>query len=85
MRPGARVAAAIEVFAATADGRQPIAEALREWGRTHRFAGSKDRAAIAGLAYDMLRRRASSAAVMEADDARGVALGTLHLARGMDA
>ncbi len=85
MRPGARVAAAIEVFEATAEGRQPIAEALREWGRTHRFAGSKDRAAIAGVAYDMLRRRGSAAALMGAETARAVALGALRLARGMDA
>ena len=31
------------------------------WGLAHRFAGSGDRAAIAGLVYDALRRRASSA------------------------
>ena len=85
MRPGARVAAAIKVFEAAGDGRLPVGEALKDWGRAHRFAGSKDRAAIAGLAYDMLRRRASAGAVMADDSSRGVALGTLRLARDMDA
>ena len=73
MTPAARIAAAIEVFAAIGRERRPAGDALSEWGRAHRFAGSGDRAAIAGLLYDMLRRRASSAYVMGDDGARAIA------------
>ena len=66
MTPSARLAAAIEVFAALESERRPAADALKSWGLTHRFAGSGDRAAIAGLVYDALRRRASSAFIMGA-------------------
>src|ERR1044071_7332358 len=79
MTPDARLAAAIEVLEAIERERRPAADALKDWGVSHRFAGSGDRAAIAGLVYDMLRRRASSAHVMAADDARAVALGMLRL------
>src|SRR5260221_6787635 len=61
MTPGARLAAAIEIFADIAARRRPAADTLKEWGLSHRFAGSGDRAGIAGLVYDALRRRASSA------------------------
>ena len=77
MTPAARVAAAIEVLAAIEQERRPAADALKAWGLTHRFAGSGDRAAIAGLAYDALRRRASSAFIMGADTPRAVVLGML--------
>ena len=57
MTPAARLAAAIEVFAAIEKERRPADDALKAWGLTHRFAGSGDRAAIASLVYDALRRR----------------------------
>jgi len=85
MTPAARLAAAIEVFAAIEAQRRPAADALKEWGRAHRFAGSGDRAAIAGLLYDALRRKASSAHVMGADTPRAILLGMLKRERGMDA
>ncbi len=70
--PAARLSAAIEVFADIEARRRPAADALKDWGLSHRFAGSGDRAAIAGLVYDALRRKASSAWLMgEADAARG--------------
>jgi len=84
MTPAARLAAAIEVFAAIGSERRPAADALRAWGLTHRFAGSGDRAAIAGLVYDALRRRASSAFIMGADTPRAVLLGMLKRERGLD-
>src|SRR5262249_21818628 len=58
--PGARLSAAIEVIADIEARRRPAADALKDWGLVHRFAGSADRAAIAGLVYDTLRRRAPS-------------------------
>jgi 16S rRNA (cytosine967-C5)-methyltransferase len=81
MTPGARLAAAIEVIADIFDRRRPAADALKDWGLSHRFAGSGDRAAIAGLVYDALRRRASSSWLMGEDTPRAVALGMLNRER----
>jgi len=61
MTPAARLSAAIEVLSEIEARRRPGADALKDWGLSHRFAGSGDRAGIAGLVYDALRRRASSA------------------------
>ncbi len=47
MTPGARLSAAIEVIADIETRRRPAADALKDWGLVHRFAGSADRAAIA--------------------------------------
>jgi 16S rRNA (cytosine967-C5)-methyltransferase len=84
MTPAARLAAAIEVFATIESERRPAADALKNWGVSHRFAGSGDRAAIAGLVYDALRRRASSAYLMGADTPRAILLGMLKRERGLD-
>ncbi len=84
MTPSARLAAAIEVFAAIERERQPASDVLKNWGLAHRFAGSGDRAAIAGLVYDVLRRRASSAWIMGADTPRAILLGMLKHERGLD-
>src|SRR6202035_993156 len=64
--------------------RVPAAKALKEWGTAHRYAGSGDRAAMSGLIWDVLRRRASSAWLMDADTARARLLGMVQLERGMD-
>jgi 16S rRNA (cytosine967-C5)-methyltransferase len=85
MTPGARLAAAIEVIAEIEARRRPAGDALKDWGLSHRFAGSGDRAAIAGLVYDALRRRASSAHLMGEGSPRAVALGMLRLERELDA
>jgi len=84
MTPGARLAAAIEIFGTIETERRPAADALKAWGLTHRFAGSGDRAAIAGLVYDALRRRSSSAFLMGADSPRAVLLGVLKRERGLN-
>ena len=84
MTPGARIAAAIEVIADIEARRRPAADALKDWGLAHRFAGSGDRAGIAGLTYDTLRRRASSAHMMGDDGPRATVLGMLRLERGLD-
>ncbi|HEU5018228.1 MAG TPA: RsmB/NOP family class I SAM-dependent RNA methyltransferase [Pseudolabrys sp.] len=81
MTPAARLSAAIEVLTALESERRPAADALKAWGLTHRFAGSGDRAAIAGLVYDALRRRASSAWIMGADSPRAIVLGMLRRER----
>ena len=75
MRPGARIAAAIEILVEVTERHRPVSLALADWGKAHRFAGSGDRAAIGNLVYDALRRRASIAFAMGADTPRAVALG----------
>src|SRR6476646_8139309 len=84
MTPAARVSAAIELIDTIDTQRVPAAKALKEWGTAHRYAGSGDRAAIAGLIWDVLRRRASSEWLMNADTARARRLGMLKLERGMN-
>jgi 16S rRNA (cytosine967-C5)-methyltransferase len=83
MTPAARLSAAIEVLAEIDAKKRPAPDALREWGQTHRFAGSGDRGAIGSLMFDALRRRASSAWIMGAETPRAVLLGALKLARNM--
>jgi len=83
MTPAARLAAAIEVFAEIEARRRPAADALKDWGFAHRFAGSSDRAAIAGLVYDALRRKASSAWLIGESTPRAVLLGMLRLERAL--
>ncbi|XBQ15473.1 MAG: RsmB/NOP family class I SAM-dependent RNA methyltransferase [Oceanicaulis sp.] len=85
MKEGARVAGAIEVLDLVLNRHQPVKEALRDWGKQRRFAGSKDRAWISGLVLDALRRRASIRDAMASDDPRALALGALHVAWGMSA
>ncbi len=82
MHPSARIAAAIEVLDDLETRRRPAADALKDWGLAHRFAGSKDRAAIASLVYDALRRRASARWIMNAETPRAEMIGALLLARG---
>lgn len=81
MTPSARLSAAIEILDAIAAERRPAADALKEWGLKHRFAGSGDRAAIAALVYDALRVKASSAFIMGAETGRALVLGMLKRAR----
>jgi 16S rRNA (cytosine967-C5)-methyltransferase len=84
MTPAARLSAAIELIETIDVQRVPAAKALKEWGTAHRYAGSGDRAAVSGLIWDVLRRRASSAWIMDDDTARARLLGMLRLERGLD-
>jgi len=84
MTPAARLSAAIEVFADIEARRRPAAQALKDWGLAHRFAGSGDRAAIAGLVYDALRRKSSSCWIMDAQTPRAALIGMLARERGLD-
>jgi 16S rRNA (cytosine967-C5)-methyltransferase len=82
--PSARLSAAIEVLADIEARRRPAADVLKDWGHSHRFAGSGDRAAIAGLVYDALRRKSSAAWLMGEDSPRAALIGMLHRERGLD-
>jgi 16S rRNA (cytosine967-C5)-methyltransferase len=75
MRLAGRIAAAIEILADMEARHRPAAEALKDWGLSHRFAGSGDRSAIGNLVYDALRRRASIAWRMGEDSPWHLAIG----------
>jgi 16S rRNA (cytosine967-C5)-methyltransferase len=75
MRLPGQIAAAIEVLAETDSRHRPAAEALKDWGLSHRFAGSGDRASIGNLVYDALRKRSSLAWRMGGDTPWHLALG----------
>jgi 16S rRNA (cytosine967-C5)-methyltransferase len=83
MTPAARASAAIEILADIADRKRPAADALKDWGVAHRFAGSGDRAAIGNLVFDCVRKRASSAYAMGDDNPRVLVLRTLVSSWGM--
>jgi 16S rRNA (cytosine967-C5)-methyltransferase len=84
MTPAAKLSAAIDLIEAIDTQRVPAAKALKEWGTAHRYAGSGDRAGISGLVWDVLRRRASSAWIMDNDTPRARVLGMLKAERKMD-
>ncbi len=77
MRLGGRAAAAIDILEDIETRHRPAGEALKDWGVSHRFAGSGDRAAIGNLVYDALRNRLSLAWVMGDDSPRSAILGVL--------
>jgi 16S rRNA (cytosine967-C5)-methyltransferase len=77
MRSGARVAAAIEILTDLSARKRPAAEAVKDWMLSHRFAGSKDRAAIGDLVFCALRWQQSSAWRLKADSPRAAVLGAL--------
>ncbi|MGB6347036.1 MAG: RsmB/NOP family class I SAM-dependent RNA methyltransferase [Methyloceanibacter sp.] len=83
MTPGARASAAIEILTEIEARKRPAADALKDWGLSHRFAGSGDRAAIGNLVFDALRTRASSAFVMGDDSSRALVLRTLASSWGL--
>src|SRR5262249_20009820 len=84
MTPGARLSAAIEVIADIETRRRPAADALKDWGLAHRFAGSGAGGASAGLGCAAWGRRASGAHVMGAGAPRALLLGMLRLERKLN-
>ena len=83
MTPGGRLSAAIEVLSTILAQHRPAAEALNEWGRAHRFAGSADRAAIGNVVYDVLRQKLSISSRMGSDDPRTLVIGGAARALGL--
>lgn len=74
MTPAARLSAAIEILAEILGRHRPAADALSDWGKSHRFAGSGDRAVIGNLVYDALRQKASLGWRMQDDSPRALVL-----------
>ncbi len=85
MRPGARISAAIQVLDEVLLRHRPAGEALSDWGKANRIAGSGDRSAIGSLVYDALRRRSSIAWRFGTDSSRALAIGAAGQAFGLDA
>jgi len=77
MTPSARLQAVIDILDELARTRQPADRVLRAWGRAHRFAGSKDRAAIAEHLYRIERHRASFGWRMRSDTPRALAMASV--------
>ncbi len=77
MRFGGRLQAAIEVIEDIEKNHRPVGLALADWGRSHRFAGSGDRAALGNIVYDTLRTRASTAWRTGDESARSLVMGTM--------
>jgi 16S rRNA (cytosine967-C5)-methyltransferase len=82
MTPPARAAAAIAVLDRILAGEN-AEQALTNWGRASRFAGSGDRAAVRDLVFQALRCRRSYAALGGAQTGRGLILGHFR-AEGID-
>ena len=78
MRMPGRIAAAIEVLTEVFERHRPASEALKDWGKAHRFAGSSDRHAIGTLVFDGLRRRNSLSARMGDGRPRALVLAALR-------
>lgn len=77
MTPAARYTAAIEVLEVIFEGA-PAEKALLNWSRGHRFAGSKDRAAIRDHVFDALRCKRSLARLGGGETARAVVIGLVR-------
>ncbi len=58
MTPAARIATAIDLLDEIIAGA-PAERSLTRWARASRYAGSRDRAAIRDIVFDVLRRRRS--------------------------
>lgn len=79
MRLGGRLAAAIEVLEDISRRHRPVADALKDWGLSHRFAGGGDRAAIGNIVYDALRHKRSAGWLLGDDTPRATGFGALLL------
>ena len=85
MRLGGRLAAAIEVLEDIGRRHRPVADVLKDWGLSHRFAGGGDRAAIGNIVYDALRRKRSAGWLLGQDTPRAIGFGALLLEWGQTA
>ncbi|MBZ9991647.1 RsmB/NOP family class I SAM-dependent RNA methyltransferase [Mesorhizobium sp. BH1-1-5] len=85
MRLGGRLAAAIEVLEDIGRRHRQVADALRDWGLSHRFAGGGDRAAIGNIVYDALRRKRSAGWLFGEETPRAIGFGALLLEWGQTA
>jgi 16S rRNA (cytosine967-C5)-methyltransferase len=83
MTPSARLQMAIEILGGLDQTTQPVDRFLKGWFRSRRFAGSKDRRAIAERVFAILRRRAHLAHRLASENPRALAIASL-LEEGQD-
>ncbi|NNE57928.1 MAG: RsmB/NOP family class I SAM-dependent RNA methyltransferase [Hellea sp.] len=77
MKFAGRIQASIEVLEDILSKRTPATMALRDWGKSNRYAGSKDRSFVGNIVHDALRQKSSIGYRMDDDSARALTLGTL--------
>src|SRR5690606_38965151 len=64
--------------------KRPAEAVLKEWGRANRYAGSKDRRAVADRVYRVIRARARLMWAMGGrEDGRALVIGSLALIDGL--
>jgi len=84
MTPAARLAAAASILDSIAQGRQPAEVVIKAWGQQNRYAGSKDRKAIADRVYKVLRARGRLSWIMGGrEDGRALVIGSLGVLDGL--
>lgn len=84
MTPAARLAAAASILDSIAQGRQPAEAVIKAWGQQNRYAGSKDRKAIADRVYKVLRARGRLSWIMGGrEDGRALVIGSLATLDGL--
>jgi 16S rRNA (cytosine967-C5)-methyltransferase len=83
MRLGGRIQATLEVLTDILDRKTPATMALRDWGKAHRFAGSKDRSAIGNYVHDTLRCKSSLGFRMDDESPRALALASAVFMGGL--
>ncbi len=77
MTPSARLQAAIEVLEGLAGTAQPADRYLRDYFHVRRYAGSRDRVAVAERIYMVMRHRSSLAWRMGSNDSRALVIGSV--------
>jgi 16S rRNA (cytosine967-C5)-methyltransferase len=77
MTPAARVQAAVEILQELETSGLPADRFLRDWFRRRRYAGSKDRMAVAERVFDVLRHRGSFAWRMACEFPRALVIASL--------
>lgn len=88
MTPAARLQAAADILDQLNGTRATAESVLKTWGQANRYAGSKDRRAIADRVYGCLRARARLLWAMQADErkpgaGRAMVLASLALIDGL--
>ena len=86
MTPAARLQAAAEILDQLAGARLTAEAVLKNWGQANRYAGSKDRRAIADRVYRCLRAKQRLLWAMQAPErgsGRALVLGSLALIDGL--
>ena len=84
MTPAARLAAAASILDRISAGKQPAEAVLKTWGTENRYAGSRDRRAVAERVYRVIRARGRLVWAMGGrEDGRALVIGSLSLIDGL--